>query len=92
MGVSLAPLVEEEHEMEQFEPDPSENKPNEVMDETLEDLDIFSKFKKISETETSDENATVTMQQIYTKLLELEESMHTKHAEIMAHLSNGKLH
>jgi hypothetical protein len=70
------------------------------MDENFEemdtDMDIFSKFKKISETATDAEmktststtDAPITMQQIYTKLLELEQRMDANHAEIMEHLNS----
>jgi hypothetical protein len=70
------------------------------MDENFEemdtDMDIFSKFKKISETATDAEMKTststtdtpITMQQIYTKLLELEQRMDANHAEIMEHLNS----
>jgi len=82
---------EEEHEMEQMEQ-------MEQMDENFEEMDIFSKFKKLSttesetiETETETGNVdsnVVSMQQIYTKLLELEERMNANHAEIMERLNN----
>jgi hypothetical protein len=73
-------------------------------------MDIFSKFKKLSATETTETETTetdttetettetietrnvdsnvVSMQQIYTKLLELEERMNANHAEIMEHLNS----
>jgi hypothetical protein len=80
---------EEEHEMEQMEQ-------MEQMDENFEEMDIFAKFKKLSTTESEtdtretgnvDSNV-VSMQQIYTKLLELEERMNANHAEIMERLNN----
>ena len=82
---------EEEHEMEQME----------QMDENFEEMDIFSKFKKLNttesetiETETETGNVdsnVVSMQQIYTKLLELEERMNANHAEIMERLNREGL-
>jgi hypothetical protein len=77
---------EEEYEMEQME----------QMDENFEEMDIFAKFKKLNTTESEttetietgnvDSNV-VSMQQIYTKLLELEERMNANHAEIMERLN-----
>jgi hypothetical protein len=80
--------VVEEHEMEQFEPNEPINNFNE---NNFEETDfIFSKFKKISEPLTdmglSEPNASITIQQLYNKLLELERNMNAKHAEIMEHL------
>ena len=71
---------EEEHEVEQYDPDESNG-------ENFEETDfIFSKFKKINEplTETKANAPPITLQQLYNKLLELEQSMNAKHAEIMA--------
>jgi hypothetical protein len=71
------------------------------MDEKFEemdtDMDIFSKFKKISEpssTNTSTDatdatDAPITMQQIYNKLIELEHRMDARHTEIMAYLKGS---
>jgi len=87
---------EEEHEMEQFE---SEHTTNEfvINGENFEETDsIFSKFKKISEPLTDPNaivlqpDASITIQQLYNKILEMEERMNAKHAEIMAHL-NGHM-
>ena len=80
--------VVEEHEMEQFEPNEPINNFNE---NNFEETDfIFSKFKKINEPSTdmglSEPNASITIQQLYNKLLELERNMNAKHAEIMEHL------
>ena len=79
---------EEEHEVEQYDPDESNG-------EHFEETDfIFSKFKKISEPLTEPNaivlqpDASITIQQLYNKLLELEQSMNAKHAEIMEHLTN----
>ena len=90
--------VEEEHEMEQFEPEYNEYKPNEfIHGENFEETDsIFSKFKKISEPLTDiglpepNSNAPITLQQLYNKLLELEHNVNAKHAEIMEYLTNVK--
>ena len=90
---------EEEHEMEQFEPNEKMNEfvINESNSENFEETDsIFSKFKKISEPLTEPNaivlqpNASVSIQQLYNKILELEERMNAKHDEIMAHL-NGHM-
>ena len=84
---------EEEHEMEQFEPEHNEYKPNEFINgENFEETDfIFSKFKKISDPLSDiglpEPNASITIQQLYNKLLELEERMNAKHDEIMACLN-----
>jgi hypothetical protein len=86
-------VVEEEHEVEQFEPEHNEYKPNEFINgENFEETDsIFSKFKKISEPLSDiglpEPNASITIQQLYNKLLELEERMNAKHDEIMACLN-----
>ena len=45
---------------------------------------IFSKFKKIKDETTN----VVTLQQVYEKLLELEQRMDANHAEIMEHLNS----
>lgn len=79
---------EEEHEVEQFEPD---EKTNEFMndDEHFEEThSILSKFKSIQPIQSSHPpSSSMTMQQLYTKLIELEQSMNAKHAEIMACLN-----
>jgi hypothetical protein len=98
---NMTNVVEEEHEVEQFEPEYNEYKPNEfIHGEHFEETDfIFSKFKKISEPLTDiglglpepNSNAPpITLQQLYNKLLELEQSMNAKHAEIMEYLTNVK--
>ena len=84
---------EEEHEVEHFEPEYTTNELNDFSNkngENFEETDIFSKFKKISEplTETKANAPPITLQQLYNKLLELEQSMNAKHAEIMEHLTN----
>jgi hypothetical protein len=77
-------------------PEPNEPIGNEYADENFEEIDIFSKFKKLSEpsstTTTDANNAPITMQQIYNKLIELEQRMNANHAVMMAHLnSKGEL-
>ena len=89
---------EEEHEVEHFEPEYTTNELNDFSNkngEHFEETDfIFSKFKKISEPLTEPNaivlqpDASITIQQLYNKLLELEQSMNAKHAEIMEHLTN----
>jgi len=88
---------EEEHEMEQFHFDPeyTTNALNEFSNkngEHFEETDfIFSKFKKIGEPLTdAKENASITIQQLYNKILEMEERMNAKHAEIMEYLEKYK--
>jgi len=48
---------------------------------------IFSKLKKISEP-LPEPNASVSIQQLYNKILELEQNVNAKHAEIMEHLNS----
>ena len=79
---------EEEHEVEQYDPEHTTNafgNYNESNGENFEETDfIFSKFKKISEPLTEAKaNAPITLQQLYNKLLELEQSMNAKHDEII---------
>jgi len=76
-------IVEEEHEVEQFEP-ASNN--DQVEEEELGS--IFSKFKRISEPPPSfaNESASITIQQLYNKILELEKTMNANHAEIISYL------
>jgi len=90
---------EEEHEMEQFESEHTTNELNEfvINEENFEETEsIFSKFKKISEPLTEPNaivlqpDASITIQQLYNKILEMEERMNAKHAEIMAHLEKYK--
>lgn len=84
-------LVEEEHEIEQFE----SNDVVGAIENNFEETDfIFSKFKRISVSEPSSTasvceplsatDAPITLQQIYDKLIALEERMAANHAEIMA--------
>jgi len=78
---TMTNVVEEEHEIEQFEPnEPINNFINE--NEFEETNSIFSKFKKIKDETTN----VVTLQQVYEKLLELEQRMDANHAVMMAHL------
>ena len=103
---NITNVVEEEHEVEQFEPNEPIN--NFINENNFEDTDfIFSKFKRIKDVGLSEPNArasssepnasaslsganaSLSMQQLYNKLLELEQNMNTKHAEIMAHLKGS---
>jgi len=72
-------IVEEEHELEHF--------PNEFVEEETES--IFSKFKRISEPQAS-ESVSITTQQLYNKILELERAMNANHAEIIELLKTMK--
>jgi len=93
--------VVEEHEMEQFGPEYTTNEVgnnDESNGENFEEPDsIFSKFKKISEPSTDASlkagsgllDSETTIQQLYNKLLELEERMNANYAEIMAHLKGS---
>jgi len=76
-------IVEEEHEVEQFEP-ASNN--DQVEEEELGS--IFSKFKRISEPPPSfaSESVSITTQQLYNKILELEKTINANHAEIISYL------
>jgi hypothetical protein len=93
---NMTNVVEEEHEMEQFEPEYNEPRTNEFGNdesngENFEDTDfILSKFKKIGEPLTSAAaslpDSETTIHQLYNKILELEQNMNAKHAEIMEYL------
>ena len=76
-------IVEEDHEVEQFEP-ASNN--DQVEEEELGS--IFSKFKRISEPPPSfaSESVSITTQQLYNKILELEKTINANHAEIISYL------
>ena len=76
-------IVEEEHEVEQFEPNDA-NDANDANASGEETNFIFSKFKRISAA-TVNESSSV-LQQIYDKMIALEERMAANHAEIMAQL------
>lgn len=98
-------IVEEEHEMEQFQF--KQTMDNVEEDTKFEEVDsIFSKFKKIKDPIIEADEPITTpkqiqpnlpptqselMQQLYDKLFELEQSLNAKHAEIMAYL-NGLKH
>ena len=69
-------VVEEEHEVEPFKDMAEENFEFEETDS------ILSKFKKIKDETT----IVVTLQQVYEKLLELEQRMDANHAVMMAHI------
>lgn len=75
-NINTTNVIEEEHEAEEFE----------------ETAFIFSKLKKIKD-ETDTTNAvtiTITMQQLYDKLIELERRMDANHAEIMRLFNDGR--
>ena len=79
-------FLEEEHEIEQFD---FQTEPNETDTETEtfeETASIFSKLKKIK-VDPETRNTNTLQQQIYNKLLELEERMNANHAEILRKLS-----
>ena len=92
-------IVEEEHEMEQFQF--NENISNVEEETKFEETDsIFSKFKRISEPSTDAlpitaaslpvaglPDASITIQKLYDKILELEQTINAKHDEIMARLN-----
>ena len=76
-NINTTTMIEEEHEAEEFE----------------ETAFIFSKLKKIKdETDTTDAavTITITMQQLYDKLIELERRMDANHAEIMHLFNDGR--
>lgn len=78
-------IVEEEHEIEQFELD-NNNNSNQFVEEPIEETDsIFSKFKRINEPPPP-ATASITTQQLYNKILELEKTMTANHAEIISYL------
>ena len=91
---------EEEHEVEQYDHEyyttHESSSNNDSNGENFEETDfIFSKFKKIADASSTVafaglelETQSITLQQLYNKLLELEQSMNAKHAEIMEHLTN----
>lgn len=82
---------EEEHEVEQFEPNEPIN--NFINENNFEETDfIFSKFKRIKDAilPEPEPNASITLQQVYNKLIELEQRMNFKHTEIMEYLNNEK--
>jgi len=98
---NMTNVVEEEHEVEQFEPSEPIHNFNE---NNFEDTDfIFSKFKKIKDVGISEPSASLpvantilqepsaslSIHQLYNKLLELEQNMNAKHTEIMAHLKGS---
>lgn len=76
-NINTTTMIEEEHEAEEFE----------------ETAFIFSKLKKIKD-ETDTTNAvtiTITMQQLYDKLIELEQRMDANHAEIMRSFNDRRV-
>jgi hypothetical protein len=98
INTSMTNVVEEEDEVEQYNPEYNENPTNEFMNgENFEETDfIFSKFKRISEPSTdmgvpessaaSLSNASITVQQLHDRLIAIEKQMNANHSEIMAHL------
>jgi len=84
-------IVEEEHEIEQFELD---NNTVQFVEEALEETEsIFSKFKRINDLPppastsiSASTSASITTQQLYNKILELEKTMTANHAEIISYL------
>lgn len=84
-------IVEEEHEIEQFELD---NNTVQFVEEALEETEsIFSKFKRINDPPppastsiSASTSASITTQQLYNKILELEKTMTANHAEIISYL------
>jgi hypothetical protein len=74
-------FLEEEHEIEQSD-FPAEHNDTEMFEETAS---IFSKLKKIKDHVQAP--PVVTLQQLYEKLLELEQHMNANHAEILRKLS-----
>ena len=99
INTSMTNVVEEEHEVEQYNPEYNENTTNELNDENFEETDIFSKFKRISEPSTdmgvpessavSLSNASITVQQLHDRLIAIEKQMNANHAKIMAHLKGS---
>ena len=82
-------VVEKEHEVEQFEFEPNDandaNDANESFGNPFEETEyILSKFKKIDPIALESQSQSITMQQLYNKLIELEQRMNANHAEIMA--------
>ena len=97
INTSMTNVVEEEHEVEQFEPnEPTNFAANEP---DFEETDfIFSKFKRISEplstsaATTSDAvevevaSELITVQQLHDRLIAIEKRINANHVEIMSYL------
>ena len=83
--------VVEEHEMEQFEPEYTTNEfgnNDESNSENVEEThSILSKFKPIQLQPRPD--SSIALQQVYEKLIELEQRMNANHDKIMAHLEGS---
>lgn len=85
-------VVEEEHEVEQFEFEHNDandandaNDTNESFGNPFEETEsILSKFKRIGPIALESQSQSITMQQLYNKLIELEQRVNANHAEIMA--------
>ncbi len=103
INTSMTNVVEEEHEVEQYNPEYNENTANEFMNGDFEETDfIFSKFKRISEplstsaATTSDAvevevavaSELITVQQLHDRLIAIEKRINANHAEIMSYLKN----
>jgi hypothetical protein len=86
---NMTNVVEEEHEIESFD--------TEEKFEFEETDSIFSKFKKTKapppqpDPEPEPIAAVITMQQVYDKLIELEQRMDANHAEIMRLVTDGRV-
>jgi hypothetical protein len=78
--------IVEEDEVEQFEPESNNNQVEDTVNEELGS--IFSKFKRISEPPPSfaSESVSITTQQLYNKILELEKTVNANHAEVISYL------
>lgn len=74
--------IVEKHEVEQFDSESN----NEQVEEELGS--IFSKFKRINEPPPSlaNESISITTQQLYNKIVDLEKTMNANHAEIISYL------
>ena len=77
-------FLEEEHEIEQFEFQAESNATDTETEIFEETASIFSKLKKIK---VDPETQPSLQQQIYNKLIELEERMNANHSEILRKLS-----
>jgi hypothetical protein len=78
---NMTNVVEEEPEIE----------PAEENFEFEETASIFSKFKKIGDGLPEPIAEVITLQQVYEKLLELEQRMDANHAEIMRLVTDGRV-
>jgi hypothetical protein len=91
VSFSNTPAVEVQVEAEEEEEEEEECEPENDFEETNSILSKFKPIQSQSQPKTHASSsivASITMQQIYAKLIELEQSMNAKHAEIMEHLTN----